>query len=87
MLKTNTWFVPVPADAPESATCCQSFWDGRSPALRKIADKAIWFISTGRNAVVVISCLGIAYGFDPVYDKEFPRNNTFILTGMMAWKV
>ena len=54
---------------------------------RKIASLAVWALSIGRNAVVVVTCLGIAYGFDPDYDREYPRNNTFILTGTVAGSI
>lgn len=52
-----------------------------SPTARKVLDKFIWVLSTGRNAVVVIACLFLAMAFDPVLPDEATRNTTFILTG------
>lgn len=66
-----------------SATKCQTMCSKLSPKGRMILSKAIWVLSTARNAVVVVVCALMAYGFDPVLPEEEShlRNTTFILTG------
>jgi len=93
--KNVTWF-ETPEDGDE-ASGCQSFC-GRLPStLRAFVSKIVWLSSTARNAVVVVACALIAYGFDPVLPssscqqsdghlkelciKASSRNTTFILTG------
>ena len=62
--KNVTWF-ETPEDGDE-ASGCQSFC-GRLPStLRAFVSKIVWLSSTARNAVVVVACALIAYGFDPV---------------------
>ena len=78
-LKNVTWF-KEPEDT-EDATFMQRLFGKLSPGLRKILEKTVWIISTGRNAFVVIVCALVAYGCDPVIDDKNPRNSTFILTG------
>ena len=53
---------------------------GGSETARKVLKTTIWIVSTARNAIVVIICTIMAFGFDPVIPDE-PRNATFILTG------
>ena len=60
----------------------QRFFNRFSPTTRKVLAKSIWLISTARNAIVVIICLFIAYGFDPeLPDDPKDMNITFIVTG------
>ena len=80
-LKNVKWF----ENPEQNATCCQGFChkltNGNSTTKNVLA-KFIWVISTARNAIIVIICTIIAYGFDPVVpDKKHERNATFILTG------
>jgi sodium-independent sulfate anion transporter 11 len=67
----------------KNPSACQTTCNARlSPLTRKILSKTFWVISTGRNAIVVIVCLAIAYAFDPVLSEDpHHRNTTFILTG------
>ena len=80
-MKNVTWF-----EAPEnedSTTLCQNVF-GRLPGkVRFGLSKTVWILSTARNAVVVVICALMAYGFDPVLPegKDSSRNTTFILTG------
>jgi len=67
-MKNNTWF-----DTPDdmsSATRCQTVCTSMSPKMRMVLSKTIWVLSTARNAVVVIICALIAYGFDPVLPEK-----------------
>ena len=67
-MKNNTWF-DTPADM-SSATRCQTVCTSMSPKMRMVLSKTIWVLSTARNAVVVIICALIAYGFDPVLPEK-----------------
>ena len=80
-MKNVSWF-NVP-DETSSATKCQTLCSRLSPRARMILSKLVWVTSTARNAVVVIVCALMAYGFDPVLpeEKSHLRNTTFILTG------
>ena len=49
-----------------SATTCQTVCSNLSPRMRTIMSKTVWVISTARNAVIVVICALLAYGFDPV---------------------
>ena len=63
-MKNVSWF-----DAPDdmsSATTCQTVCSNLSPRMRMILSKTVWVISTARNAVIVVICALMAYGFDPV---------------------
>lgn len=53
---------------------------GGSEGVRKALKTTIWVLSTARNAIVVILCTVMAYGFDPVIPSD-ARDATFILTG------
>lgn len=81
VLNNITWFDPVEESRP--ATRCQTFWRRILPSGgRKFLSKFVWIFATARNAVVVITCGCIAYGFDPILPSdEKSRNTTFILTG------
>ena len=78
-VKNVTWF-DSPEDSSE-ATACQSVCTRLPPTLKKVLSKTVWVVSTARNAVVVVICALIAYGFDPVLDPDRPRDTTFLLTG------
>ena len=67
-MKNNTWF-DVPDDM-SSATRCQAVCSSMSIRARSILCKLVWVISTARNAVIVIVCALMAYGFDPVLPSE-----------------
>ena len=75
-----TWFIEVDPEAAESATSCQSYWARRSPTVRKIAEKTIWFTCIARNAIIVVICLFIAYLIDGP-DLDPAAETTFKLTG------
>ncbi len=77
-LKNVTWLKPI-EEVDGEPTKCQNCCSGLNPTMRKILAKVIWVVSTARNAIVVIVCLGLAYGLDP--DLPEGRNGTFILTG------
>ncbi len=77
-MKNTKWFDSI--EETEHPSRVQVFFNRFSPHTRLVLDKCIWVVSTARNAVVVVICLGIAYGFDPVIPED-PRNATFILTG------
>ncbi len=77
-MKNAQWFDPI--EETEKPSCIQRFFSRCSPRARRILDKIIWVLSTARNAVVVVICLGIAYGLDPIIPDD-PRNATFVLTG------
>ena len=81
-MKNVSWF-NVPDDDMSSATKCQTLCSRISPRGRQILTKIIWVVSTARNAVIVVVCALMAYGFDPVLpeEQEDLRNTTFILTG------
>ena len=53
---------------------------GSSEGVRKALKTTIWVLSTARNAIVVILCTLMAYGFDPVIPSK-ASDATFILTG------
>lgn len=80
-VKNVTWF-DTPEDSSE-ATACQSVCARLPPAVNTVLSKTVWVVSTARNAVVVVICALMAYGFDPVLNAEKieARNTTFILTG------
>ena len=67
-MKNNTWF-DIPEDM-SSASRCQSVCTSLSPKMRMVLSKSIWVLSTARNAVIVIICALIAYGFDPVLPEK-----------------
>lgn len=75
------WFDPIDEDDTTPPSRIRVACNGLSPMKRKILSKTVWVISTARNAIVVIICLGIAYGCDPDLPDEATRNTTFILTG------
>jgi len=77
-LKNVTWFKEVDPETAESATWCQSYWARKSPLVRKIAEKAIWFTSIARNAIIVVISLLIAYLLDA---ESALDDTTFTLTG------
>ena len=62
--KNVTWF-ETPEDGDE-ASGCQSFCGRLPSSIRAFVSKIVWLSSTARNAVVVVACALIAYGFDPV---------------------
>jgi len=79
-MKNITWFKEVDPEAAESATSCQSYWARRSPVVRQIAEKTIWFTCIARNAIIVMITLLIAYLLDgPDLDPNV--ETTFKLTG------
>jgi len=79
-LNRTNWFKP---DTSGSAQGCQAFWNKLPPTGLKILSKTVWFICTGRNAIVVILCLILAAIIDPEATscKEDPENCVFTLTG------
>lgn len=81
-LKSVTWLEANPEDPSCCQTCCLHI-RRNNETVRKILAKVIWVISTARNAIIVIACTVMAYGFDPVLpdDDADKRNTTFILTG------
>ena len=77
-MKGVTWL-----DESEPENGCQTFCTqltGGSSTVRKVLKTTLWVVSTARNAIVVIICTLMAYGFDPVIPDK-ARNATFILTG------
>ena len=75
-MKNVSWF-DVPDDM-STATKCQTVCSSLSPKGRMILSKAVWVISTARNAVVVVVCALMAYGFDPVLpdgDSDLTASN------------
>ena len=78
-LKDVTWFEP--ATEGKSSTRCQNICSKLTPRAQKILSNGIWLLSIGRNAVIVIVCALMAYGFNPDLPNEPTRNTTFILTG------
>lgn len=77
-MKNNTWFKSI--DEVDEPTAAQRFFNKFSPTTRKVLDKTIWLLSTARNAVIVVVCVGVAIAFDPEIPDD-PRASTFILTG------
>jgi len=79
-LNRTNWFKP---DTSGSAQGCQAFWNKLPPTGLKILSKTVWFICTGRNAIVVILCLILAAIIDPEATscKDDPENCVFTLTG------
>lgn len=77
------WFKEVGDGVPQSRI--QANFNKLPPLVRKIISKANWVVSTARNAVVVVICSLVAYGFDPTLpDPSAPKGNmttTFTLTG------
>ena len=67
-MKNNSWF-DVPDDM-SSATWCQTVCRNMSRKARSILRKLVWVVSTARNAIIVIVCALIAYGFDPVLPSQ-----------------
>lgn len=63
-MKNNSWF-DIPDDT-SSGSRCQAVCSSMSPRARSVLSKAVWVIATARNAVIVIVCALMAYGFDPV---------------------
>ena len=55
------------------------------PTALNILSKVIWFICTGRNAIIVILCLVLAAIIDPagISCKDDPENCVFTLTGQI----
>ena len=49
------------------------------PANLKIVSKVVWLVSTGRNALIVITCALIAYSVDPG-----GTGTVFLLTGEIS---
>ena len=88
-MKNITWFKEVDPEAAESATSCQSYWARRSPMVRKIAEKTIWFTCIARNAIIVMITLLIAYlldgpDLDPNAETTFKLTGTYLLSLKLA---
>ena len=80
-LNRTGWFKPIKqgGDAGPVQRLTNKL-PGRSLAL---LDKAVWFICTARNAIVVVVCLVIAMVMDPEGHscKTHPEDCVFSLTG------
>ena len=48
---------------------------------RKTIKKIAWFISIGRNAIVVVTCSLLAYSIDPDFGSSHKNTTMFTLTG------
>ncbi len=77
-MKNNTWFDSI--EDSENPTLIQRFFNKFSPTVRLVLSKTVWLLSTARNAVIVVICLGIAMIVDPEIPDN-PRDSTFVLTG------
>jgi len=82
-LNRTNWFKTAVAGAEVGG--CQAFWNKLPPTALKIVSKVVWFICTGRNAMVVIFCLIMAAIIDPEATdcKKDPENCVFTLTGQI----
>lgn len=81
-LNRTNWFKAAGAGPVQG---CQAFWNKLPPLGLKIISKAVWFICTARNAIVVILCLILAAIIDPagIVCKDDPENCIFTLTGQI----
>ena len=78
-MKNNTWFESV--EDVERPTVVQRVFNKFSPMVRRVLSKTIWLLSTARNAVVVVICIGIAMAVEDNKIPDDPRDGTFVLTG------
>merc|ERR1719402_169803 len=62
-LNRTNWFKPI--QTVETPSRAQIFFNKLSPTQLNIVAKIVWFVATGRNALIVITCAVIAYGADP----------------------
>ena len=78
-MKNNCWFKDL--ESVEEPSAFQRFTNAHfSPTVRKVLDKTVWLMSTARNAVIVVICVGIAMAV--MEDATVPRDDSiFILTG------
>eukprot|EP00090_Calanus_glacialis_P015453 TRINITY_DN24401_c0_g1_i1.p1 TRINITY_DN24401_c0_g1~~TRINITY_DN24401_c0_g1_i1.p1 ORF type:complete len:653 (-),score=122.04 TRINITY_DN24401_c0_g1_i1:57-2015(-) len=81
-LNRTNWFKPANDGQVQG---CQAFWNKLPPTALNILSKVIWFICTGRNAIIVILCLVLAAIIDPagISCKDDPENCVFTLTGQI----
>jgi MFS superfamily sulfate permease-like transporter len=79
-LKNVNWFDRSPDTPSMCQNICLSIRGGSEPT-RRCLSSTVWVLSTARNAIVVVICTLMAYGFDPMLPEEATRNTTFILTG------
>merc|ERR1719357_1377132 len=79
-LNRTNWFKAAGNDQVQG---CQAFWNKLPPTALKIVSKLVWFVCTGRNAIVVILCLLLAAIIDPAGSscKDDPDNCILTLTG------
>ena len=77
-MKNVNWF---DNDHDNPSTCQKLCSCGGHAGTKKCMSSTVWVLSTARNAIVVVVCTLMAYGFDPVLPASATRNTTFILTG------
>lgn len=75
-----SWLKQISSNPSRTQRCCSRIYCG-SEGCRKVIAKCLWFISTARNAIVVIIFSIVAYCLDPQLPDVPTRNTTFILTG------
>lgn len=78
-MKNVKWFDRVPEGQDPSG--CQRLCGSGHERTRSCLSSTVWVLSTARNAIVVIVCTLMAFGFDPVLPDRPTRNTTFLLTG------
>ena len=80
-LNRSGWFKPIKEGSDPGRV--QRLTNKLSPGALHMVDKAVWFVCTARNAIVVVACLGMAMVMDPEgHDcKTQPDECIFSLTG------
>ena len=80
-LNRSGWFKPIKEGSSPGKV--QRLTNKLSPQVLQVVDKAVWFVCTARNAIVVVACLLLAMAMDPLgHDcKTQPEECIFSLTG------